>query len=71
MNHPYFAGKTSRGEFFKREVRFVTSLCNLSCNISVKQPFKTCFLTISRRRRGQCRLVITKPEATNCFSINF
>jgi hypothetical protein len=29
------------------------------------------YLTISRRRRSEYRLVITEPEATNCFSINF
>ena len=35
------------------------------------------YLTIRRRRRGdhklvlQYRLVITEPEAPNCFSINF
>ena len=32
----------------------------------------TGYLTISRRRRSEYRLVITEPhEATNCFSINF
>ena len=29
------------------------------------------YLTISRRRRGDYKLIITEPEANNCFSINF
>ena len=29
------------------------------------------YLTISHRRRGEHRLVITESEVTNCFSTNF
>ena len=38
---------------------------------AAKHAKDTHFKTISCRRRSEYRLVITEPEVTNCFSINF
>jgi hypothetical protein len=57
-------------EFFKDEPKDECNLKFLKTHECFskfdKKPY---YLTMSRRRRSEYRLVITEPEATNCFSI--